>query len=82
MREFVEAAFARVDLDWKEYVKHDERYERPAEVEVLRGNAAKAKKILDWEPKVRFEELVQIMIDADLEAFSRRTVQEHLGRMP
>ena len=82
VRQFVEAAFARADLDWKEYVKHDERYERPAEVEELRGNAAKAKKVLGWEPKVRFEELVQIMVDADLEAFSRRTVQEHLGRMP
>ncbi len=82
VREFVEAAFARADLDWKEYVKHDDRYERPAEVEQLIGNPAKAKRVLDWEPKVRFEELVQIMVDADLEALSRRAAQEHLGRMP
>ena len=59
VREFFEAAFAHVDLDWKEYVKHDPRYERPAEVDLLIGDAAKAKKILGWEPKVRFEELVR-----------------------
>ena len=82
VREFVEAAFAHVDLDWKQYVKYDERYERPAEVDLLIGNAAKAKKVLDWEPKVRFAELVQIMVDADLERLSRQGAQEHLGRMP
>jgi len=54
VREFVETAFARVDLDWKQFVKHDDRYERPAEVDLLIGDASKAKKILDWEPKVRF----------------------------
>jgi GDPmannose 4,6-dehydratase len=66
VKEFVERAFAHVDLDWKEYVRHDKRYERPAEVDLLIGNPAKAKKDLDWEPKVRFEELIQIMVDADL----------------
>ena len=54
VREFVEAAFAHADLDWKQFVKHDPRYERPAEVDLLLGDASKAKKILDWEPKVRF----------------------------
>ena len=54
VREFVETAFAHVDLDWKQFVKHDPRYERPAEVDLLLGDASKAKKILDWEPKVRF----------------------------
>ena len=82
VREFAEAAFAHVDLDWKEYVKHDERYERPAEVDLLIGNPAKAKKILDWEPKVRFKELVQIMVDADLEMLSRTSAQKHLGKLP
>ena len=53
VREFVEAAFAHADLDWKQFVKHDPRYERPAEVDLLLGDASKAKKILDWEPKVR-----------------------------
>jgi GDPmannose 4,6-dehydratase len=80
--EFVEAAFAHVDLDWKKYVKHDSRYERPAEVDLLVGEPTKAKKILDWEPKVRFNELVRIMVDADMKLFSRKTVQEHIGQLP
>src|ERR1700726_1527014 len=66
VKEFVEKAFAHVNLDWREFVRHDKRYERPAEVDLLIGNPAKAKKILGWEPKVRFEELIQIMVDADL----------------
>lgn len=66
VREFVELAFERVGLDWSEYVKHDARYERPAEVDLLIGDASKAKKLLNWEPQVRFEELVRIMVDADL----------------
>ena len=82
VREFAEAAFAHADLDSREYVKHDERYERPAEVDLLIGDPAKAKKILDWEPKVRFKELVQIMVDADLELLSRTTAKRHLGKLP
>ncbi|HTD15461.1 MAG TPA: GDP-mannose 4,6-dehydratase [Chthoniobacterales bacterium] len=66
VREFVELAFERVGLDWKEFVKHDQRYERPAEVDLLIGDATKSKKMLNWEPQVRFEELVRIMVDADL----------------
>ncbi len=66
VREFVEASFARVGLDWQEYVKYDARYERPAEVDLLIGDPAKAKEKLGWEPKVRFKELVEIMVDADL----------------
>jgi GDPmannose 4,6-dehydratase len=66
VREFVELAFERVGLDWKEFVKHDQRYERPAEVDLLIGDATKAKKQLNWEPQVKFEELVRIMVDADL----------------
>src|SRR6202162_353710 len=66
VKEFVEEAFSRVDLDWKEFVRYDKRYERPAEVDLLIGNPAKAKKYLDWEAKIRFEELVRIMVDADL----------------
>ncbi len=82
VREFAEAAFAHVDLDWKKYVKHDPRYERPAEVDLLIGDASKAKKILGWEPKVRFNELVRIMVDADMELLSRETPRKHLGRLP
>jgi len=82
VREFVERAFSHADLDWKKYVKHDARYERPAEVDLLVGDASKAKKTLDWEPKVRFKELVRIMVDADIESLSRKTPREHLGRLP
>ena len=82
VRELVETAFARADLDWKEYVKHDDRYERPAEVDLLIGDASKAKKILDWEPKVRFHELVRIMVDADLDLLSRTSAREQLGKLP
>ncbi|PYL08388.1 MAG: GDP-mannose 4,6-dehydratase [Verrucomicrobia bacterium] len=82
VREFVEAAFAQADLDWKQFVKHDPRYERPAEVGLLLGDASKAKKILGWEPKVRFHELVRIMVDADMELLSRETPREHLGKLP
>src|SRR5881398_958751 len=80
VREFAEAAFSHVDLDLKEFVKHDPRYERPAEVEHLVGNASKAKKILNWEPTVRFHELVRIMVDADMELLSHRTPRKHLGK--
>jgi len=68
VQEFVEEAFAYVDLDWKEYVEIDPRYFRPTEVEFLLADPAKAKKKLGWEPKVTFKELVKIMIDADMEA--------------
>jgi GDPmannose 4,6-dehydratase len=67
VKEFVEVAFGHVGLDWQKYVKYDARYERPAEVDLLIGDPAKAKKQLGWEPKVRFKELVQIMVDADVE---------------
>ncbi|MFH0703318.1 MAG: GDP-mannose 4,6-dehydratase [bacterium] len=66
VREFLEEAFSYVNLDWQKYVKIDSRYFRPAEVDLLIGNPAKAKEKLGWEPKVRFKELVKIMIDADL----------------
>ncbi|MGE5209264.1 MAG: GDP-mannose 4,6-dehydratase [Alphaproteobacteria bacterium] len=82
VREFVETAFAHADLDWREFVKHDPRYERPAEVDLLIGDASKAKEILGWEPKVRFHELVRIMVDADMKSLSRETPRRHLGQMP
>ena len=82
IREFLDIAFGRVDLDWKKYVKHDERYERPAEVDLLIGDAGKAKKILDWEPKVRFRELVELMVDADMKLLAQPTAREQLGKLP
>ena len=66
VQEFVELAFARADLDWKKYVKIDEKFMRPAEVDLLIGDAAKAKKLLGWEPKTKFKQLVHMMVDSDL----------------
>jgi GDPmannose 4,6-dehydratase len=66
VKEFLEHAFGHVGLDWKEFVKYDQKYDRPAEVDLLIGDPAKAKKQLGWEPKVRFSDLVKIMVDADM----------------
>ncbi|MCX6847092.1 MAG: GDP-mannose 4,6-dehydratase [Verrucomicrobia bacterium] len=66
VHEFCEEAFGLVGLDWRKYVRHDERYERPSEVDLLLGNPAKAKRLLGWEPKVRFKDLVRIMVEHDL----------------
>ncbi|MEX1111866.1 MAG: GDP-mannose 4,6-dehydratase [Candidatus Andersenbacteria bacterium] len=66
VQEFVERSFARVDLDWKEYVVQDERFMRPAEVDVLLADPSKAKQQLSWEPEVSFEELVDMMVDSEL----------------
>lgn len=66
VKEFVELAFERADLDWKKYVKLDERFMRPAEVDLLIGDYSKAKKVLGWEPKTSFKELVNMMVDSDL----------------
>ena len=67
IREFLELAFKRVGLDWNKYVEIDKRYLRPTEVDLLRGDPSRARKVLGWEPKVGFEQLAAMMIDADLE---------------
>ncbi len=66
VREFVEIAFAHADLDWERHVEVDPNYFRPAEVDSLLGNPAKAKRVLGWEPRTSFEELARIMVDADI----------------
>ena len=66
VREFVEEAFGSVGLDWREYVEIDPRYFRPADVEYLRCDPSKAKQKLGWEPKVKFHQLVKMMVEADL----------------
>jgi GDPmannose 4,6-dehydratase len=71
VREFVEETFRCLDLDWEDVVEYDVRYERPAEVELLIGDPAKAKEKLGWEPKVKFKELVRIMVEADLKLAER-----------
>ncbi|WP_269522263.1 GDP-mannose 4,6-dehydratase [Coraliomargarita parva] len=66
VKQFVQETFGLLDLDWEKYVEYDKRYERPTEVDLLIGDPSKAKKQLNWEPKVRFKDLVKIMVDADL----------------
>ena len=79
VKEFVEAAFARLDLDWREYVEVDPRYLRPTEVEELRGDATKARNGLGCEPEVGFEKLVGIMTDADLALARREKILRDAG---
>jgi GDPmannose 4,6-dehydratase len=67
VREFAEKVFQKLDLDYKEYVDIDERYFRPTEVDILLGDSTKAREKLGWEPKVGFDELIDMMIDADME---------------
>ncbi len=66
IRDMCKAAFEYVDLDWQEYVVQDPRFMRPAEVDLLVGDASKARRVLGWEPKIAFRELVRMMLDADI----------------
>jgi len=72
VREFCERAFAHAGLDYKKYVVIDKRYFRPTEVDHLIGDASKARDRLGWKPKVKFDDLVRLMVDADLEALRRQ----------
>jgi len=67
--------FGRVWLDWQKYVEIDARYYRPAEVELLIADASKAKRKMGWEPKTKFKDLIELMVDADLKLF-----QDQLAR--
>ena len=71
VREFCEIAFGRVGLDYEKYVVQDERFMRPAEVDLLHGDSSKAREKLGWEPKVSFRDLVEMMVDSDLARLSR-----------
>jgi GDPmannose 4,6-dehydratase len=71
VREFLDETFGRLDLDWKQFVEIDPRYFRPAEVDLLVGDASKARRKLGWEPKITFKELARTMVDADLADLKR-----------
>ena len=71
VREFLDLTFARLGLDPARHVEFDPRFMRPAEVDILIGDSGKAKRILGWEPKIRFRQLVEMMVDADLELAER-----------
>jgi len=72
VREFCEEAFGHVGMDWRKYVEIDKLYYRPAEVDMLIGDASKAKKVLGWQPKTRFKDLVRLMVDADIETLQNQ----------
>jgi len=80
VREFVEAVFDYLGLDWQKYVEIDERYLRPTEVDYLQGDSSKAKKILGWKPKVKFKELVRMMTDADMELAEKEKILKDHGK--
>lgn len=71
VQEFIELAFGHVGLPWQDYVVQDEAYMRPAEVDVLQADASKAKKILGWQPRTTFPELVKLMVDAELKRWQK-----------
>ena len=70
VREFVEAAFGELGLDWKKYVKINKEFMRPAEVDLLKGDSSKARKELKWKPEINFHQLVKMMVENDLKLLS------------
>ncbi len=79
VREFLDEAFGLLDLDWKKYVEKDPRYYRPAEVDLLLGDATKARERLGWEPEVNFKQLVRLMVEHDME-LARHELAAHEAR--
>lgn len=72
IREFIKNAFEYVEIyNWQDYIKQDQKFMRPAEVDLLLGDSTKAKRLIDWQPKTTFQELVEIMVDADLTRLKR-----------
>jgi len=81
VREFLDEVFGHLDLDWKKYVERDPRYYRPSEVDSLMGDASKARRVLNWQPKVRFKELARMMTDADMKiAQEEKIIKEQTGK--
>lgn len=76
VRDFLDAAFGHLDLDWHDHVEIDPRYYRPAEVDLLQGDASKARQLLGWQPKVSFHEMVKLMVDHDLALAHQELVQQ------
>jgi GDPmannose 4,6-dehydratase len=82
VREFLELAFGYVNLNWQDHVEFDERYLRPAEVELLIGDSTKARQKLSWEPSVTFKELVSLMVEADLQALGYTSPNGNGSQLP
>jgi GDPmannose 4,6-dehydratase len=82
VRDFCDRAFGLLDMDWEQYVQVDPRYLRPAEVDVLQGDASKARRILGWEPSVTFDALVEMMVDGDMRLAEQERVLVDAGLKP
>ncbi len=83
VRDFLQMAFSYAELDWESHVEFDARYLRPTEVDLLLGDASKAKKLLDWKPKVSFRQLVEMMVDHDMDlAAQERTLSDAGHKVP
>jgi GDPmannose 4,6-dehydratase len=80
IRQFLDVAFNHVNMKWQDYVEFDERYLRPAEVELLIGDPAKAKQQLGWEPSITFEQLVTLMVEADLKGLGLIPLNGHTAQ--
>ena len=80
VRQFLDEVFGHLDLDWNDYVEIDPRYFRPTEVDLLLGDATKAKKVLNWQPKVDMKQLAQMMVDGDMKlAENEKVIRDHRG---
>jgi GDPmannose 4,6-dehydratase len=79
VRDFLSETFSYLDLDWEEFVETDPRYYRPAEVDLLLGDSSKARRVLGWQPKVSFKELVRLMVDHDLELARQENLRKQAG---
>ena len=79
VKEFLESVFSKLDLNWQDYVEIDSRYFRPTEVELLLGDSSKARNALGWAPETSFEELVQMMVDADMKLAKKEKILKDAG---
>jgi len=82
VKEFLDEVAERLEMDWKPFVQTDPRYYRPTEVDVLQGDATKAERVLNWRPRVRFKELVHMMVDYDLRLAERARLLKDAGFKP
>jgi GDPmannose 4,6-dehydratase len=73
IRDFCQVAFSRVGLNWENYVKYDSQYLRPTEVDALIGDPSKARNVLGWEAKTHWKELAELMVDADMDLYSKQS---------
>jgi GDPmannose 4,6-dehydratase len=82
VREFADEVFSRLELDWQDYVEIDPRYLRPAEVEVLQGDPSKAKRELGWKPTTSFDQLIEMMVEADMKLAEQEKALVDAGLKP